>query len=161
MFNSIAVDTREAPSNRPKAFTEDDALDTSPTIRNCKINDSEWDGIEISGTASPIILNNWIYGNGNFDDNMTPDEQIDFAIDLFAPIKDKICGIHNGNHGNRIYNEDGGIFILTALNDHVMKLIKISQLNNVLNLLPTVEEAIDAVFLKTIESDLQGESDNE
>ncbi len=63
--------------------------------------------------------------------------------------------------GNRIYNEDGGIFILTTLNDHVMKLIKISQLNNVLNLLPTVEEAIDAVFLKTIESDLQGESDNE
>ncbi len=57
--------------------------------------------------------------------------------------------------GNRIFNEDGGIFILAALNDHVMKLIKISQLNNVLNLLPTVEEAIDAVFLKTIENDLQ------
>ncbi len=57
--------------------------------------------------------------------------------------------------GNRIYNEDGGIFILASLNDHVMKLIKISQLNNVLNLLPTVEEAIDAVFLKTIENDLQ------
>lgn len=60
--------------------------------------------------------------------------------------------------GNRIYNEDGGIFILSALNDHVMKLIKISQLNNVLNLLPTVEEAIDAVFLKEIEGDLEGDS---
>ncbi len=59
--------------------------------------------------------------------------------------------------GNRIYNEDGGIFILASLNDHVMKLIKISQLNNVLNLLPTVEEAIDAVFLKEIESDLEGD----
>ena len=56
--------------------------------------------------------------------------------------------------GNRIYNEDGGIFILASLNDHVMKLIRISQLNNVLNLLPTVEEAIDAVFLKEIEGDL-------
>src|SRR5210317_977260 len=63
--------------------------------------------------------------------------------------------------GNRIYNEDGGIFILSALNDHVMKLIKISQLNNVLNILPTVEEAIDAVFLKEIESDLQSDDDNE
>jgi anti-anti-sigma factor len=62
--------------------------------------------------------------------------------------------------GNRIYNEDGGIFILASLNDHVLKLIKISQLNNVLNLLPTVEEAIDAVFLKEIESDLQ-EGDDE
>ena len=63
--------------------------------------------------------------------------------------------------GNRIYNEDGGIFILASLNDHVMKLIKISQLNNVLNLLPTVEEAIDAIFLKEIESDLQDGDDNE
>ena len=63
--------------------------------------------------------------------------------------------------GNRIYSEDGGIFILASLNDHVMKLIRISQLNNVLNLLPTVEEAIDAVFLKEIESDLQTGDDNE
>jgi len=63
--------------------------------------------------------------------------------------------------GNRIYNEDGGIFILASLNDHVMKLIRISQLNNVLNLLPTVEEAIDAIFLKEIERDLQDGDDNE
>ncbi len=63
--------------------------------------------------------------------------------------------------GNRIYNEAGGIFILASLNDHVLKLIKISQLNNVLNLVPTVEEAIDAVFLKEIESDLQEGDDNE
>jgi len=63
--------------------------------------------------------------------------------------------------GNRIYNEDGGIFIIASLNDHVMKLIRISQLNNVLNLLPTVEEAIDAVFLKEIERDLQEGDDSE
>lgn len=63
--------------------------------------------------------------------------------------------------GNRIYNEDGGIFILASLNDHVMKLIRISQLNNVLNLLPTVEEAIDAIFLKEIESDLQDGDDSD
>ena len=63
--------------------------------------------------------------------------------------------------GNRIYNEDGGIFILASLNDHVMKLIRISQLNNVLNLLPTVEESIDAIFLKEIERDLQEGDDNE
>ncbi len=63
--------------------------------------------------------------------------------------------------GNRIYTEDGGIFILTALNDHVMKLIRISQLNNVLNILPTVEEAVDAVFLKEIEGGLKEEEGSE
>ena len=44
-------------------------------------------------------------GAGPFDDNMTPSEQIDYAIKLLTPIKNKIYGIHNGNHGNRIYNE--------------------------------------------------------
>ncbi len=63
--------------------------------------------------------------------------------------------------GNRTFSEDGGIFIMTLLNEHVMKLIKISQLNNVLNILPTIEEAIDAIFLKEIESDLKEEGDSE
>ncbi|QOI97838.1 MAG: STAS domain-containing protein [Flammeovirgaceae bacterium] len=57
--------------------------------------------------------------------------------------------------GNRIVQEDGGIFILAHLSDHTMKLIKISQLDSVLNILPTVEEAIDAVFMHEIERDLK------
>ncbi|MGF1638315.1 MAG: STAS domain-containing protein [Cyclobacteriaceae bacterium] len=57
--------------------------------------------------------------------------------------------------GNRVSTENGGIFILVGLTEHVNKLIKISQLNNVLNILPTVEEAIDAVFMHEIEKDLK------
>jgi anti-anti-sigma factor len=59
--------------------------------------------------------------------------------------------------GNRILQEDNGIFILTQLSDHTMKLIKISQLDSVLNILPSVEEAIDAVFMHEIEKDLKDE----
>ncbi|HEY5918303.1 MAG TPA: STAS domain-containing protein [Chryseolinea sp.] len=61
--------------------------------------------------------------------------------------------------GNRIVQEEGGIFILTTLSEHTMKLIKISQLDSVLNILPKVEEAIDAVFMHEIEKDLK-DSDN-
>ena len=61
--------------------------------------------------------------------------------------------------GNRTYQQDGGIFILAALSEHTMKLIKISQLDGVLNILPTVEEAVDAALLHTIENDLKGESE--
>jgi anti-sigma B factor antagonist len=61
--------------------------------------------------------------------------------------------------GNRIFHEDGGIFVVAAVTDHVMKLIKISQLDGVLNLLPTAEEAIDAVFMNEIENELKA-SDN-
>jgi anti-anti-sigma factor len=57
--------------------------------------------------------------------------------------------------GNRIFQEDGGIFILAALSDHTIKLIKISQLDSVLNILATVEEAVDAAFMHEIERDLK------
>jgi len=44
-------------------------------------------------------------GAGRYDNTMNPDEQIELAIKLLEPIKDKIYGIHNGNHGNRVTNE--------------------------------------------------------
>ncbi len=59
--------------------------------------------------------------------------------------------------GNRILQEDNGIFILARLSDHTMKLIKISQLDSVLNILPTVEDGIDAVFMHEIEKDMKDE----
>lgn len=62
--------------------------------------------------------------------------------------------------GNRIVQEEGGIFILTTLSDHTMKLIKISQLDSVLNIMPKVEEAIDAVFMHEIEKDLKDSDGN-
>ncbi|MEQ9286244.1 MAG: STAS domain-containing protein [Cyclobacteriaceae bacterium] len=61
--------------------------------------------------------------------------------------------------GNRVFAENKGTFILTCISDHAMKLIKISQLDKVLNILPTVEEAVDAVFLLEIENGLLGESE--
>ena len=54
----------------------------------------------------------------------------------------------------RLCNSTGGLLILTGLQDHVMKLITISKLESVLHILPTVEEAIDRVFLHEIERDL-------
>jgi anti-anti-sigma factor len=62
--------------------------------------------------------------------------------------------------GNRIVQEEGGIFILTTLSDHTMKLIRISQLDSVLNIVPKVEEGIDAVFMHEIEKDLKDSEGN-
>lgn len=60
---------------------------------------------------------------------------------------------------NRLCNSSNGLLILTGLQDHVMKLITISKLESVLNILPTVEEGIDRVFLHEIESDLTNKED--
>jgi len=57
--------------------------------------------------------------------------------------------------GNRTIQQDGGIFVLAALSEHTMKLIKISQLDGVLNILPTVEEAVDAVFMHQVEGEIK------
>lgn len=63
--------------------------------------------------------------------------------------------------GNRVVQEEGGMFVLACLSDHTTKLIKISQLDSVLTILPTVEEAIDVVFMNEVENGLKGEgSDN-
>lgn len=60
--------------------------------------------------------------------------------------------------GNRILQEDGGVFVLASLSDHTMKLIKISQLDSVLNIVPTIEEAVDSVFMHEIEKDMKDET---
>lgn len=62
---------------------------------------------------------------------------------------------------NRLCTQSGGILVLFKVNDAVTKLIKISHLDKVLTLLPSREEAIDAVFLHEIESDLKKEGAEE
>ncbi len=46
-------------------------------------------------------------GAGTFDNNMIPQEQFETVLNLLEPIKDKIYGIHMGNHEQRIMNETG------------------------------------------------------
>ncbi|MCE7996055.1 MAG: STAS domain-containing protein [Roseivirga sp.] len=53
--------------------------------------------------------------------------------------------------GNRTFSENGGSFVLAAISPFVEKLLTISQLNNVLNIVPTNEEAVDLVFMNDLE----------
>jgi anti-anti-sigma factor len=55
---------------------------------------------------------------------------------------------------NRLANEAGGTLVLVGVTDHVMKIISISKLDNVLTIVPTVAEGVDAIFLNQIERDL-------
>jgi len=55
---------------------------------------------------------------------------------------------------NRLCRENKGTFVLCGLQDSVEKLINISQLNSVLKITPTVNEAIDLVYMDEVERDL-------
>lgn len=60
---------------------------------------------------------------------------------------------------NKICTESNGIMILCGVSEHVMKLVKISQLDKILDILPTQEEAIDAVFMKELEKEFGAEDE--
>jgi anti-sigma B factor antagonist len=59
--------------------------------------------------------------------------------------------------GNRICQQNEGQFVLCCLSPHLQKLIDISQLNTVLNILPTQEEAMESVMLGDLELELEDE----
>jgi anti-anti-sigma factor len=60
--------------------------------------------------------------------------------------------------GHRLCKNAEGSFIMVGLNDSVARLITISQLDTVLNIVPTVEEAIDLIFMEEIEKELKREA---
>lgn len=57
--------------------------------------------------------------------------------------------------GNRICKEAGGTFAICDLQEQVQKLIKISQLENILNIFPTNSEAKDFILMEELERDLK------
>src|ERR1700710_449171 len=60
--------------------------------------------------------------------------------------------------GHRLCKNATGSFILTGLNDAVARLITISQLESVLTIVSSSEEAIDHVFMEEIEKELKKEA---
>lgn len=62
--------------------------------------------------------------------------------------------------GNRTFSEAGGEFILTNLQPMVEKLIGISQLDKVLNILPTDHEGIENVMMSELEKEMGKQDDS-
>lgn len=58
---------------------------------------------------------------------------------------------------NRLCRGSEGTFVLSSLQEPVMKLITISQLHTVLNITPTLSEAHDLIMMEEVERDLNKE----
>ncbi|MEJ7694880.1 STAS domain-containing protein [Daejeonella sp.] len=59
--------------------------------------------------------------------------------------------------GHRICKNAEGTFILTGINENIARLITISQLENILTIVATVDEGIDVIFMEEIEKELKRE----
>lgn len=59
--------------------------------------------------------------------------------------------------GYRLCRDANGTYVLTGVQDHVRKLISISQLDSMLNVIPTINEAVDLIFMNEVEKQLHKE----
>ncbi len=60
---------------------------------------------------------------------------------------------------NRLW-KDYGSFVVTGIqSDSIKKLIEISRLENILTIVPTLEESIDYIFMEEIERELSSEEE--
>jgi len=59
--------------------------------------------------------------------------------------------------GNRLCKNSNGSFVMTGLSEMVLKLISISQLESILNITPTTQEAIDFVMMEEVARELESE----
>jgi len=78
-------------------------------------------------------------------------------LDLSAVKYSDSSGLSSLLVGHRLCKNSDGSFIITGLNENINRLVTISQLENVLSIVPTVEEAIDLIFMEEIERELKKE----
>jgi anti-anti-sigma factor len=82
---------------------------------------------------------------------------VNIILDLSSTRYCDSSGLSSVLVGNRLCKNDNGTLILTGLQPAIRKLITISQLDPVLQIVPTVSEAIDYLFMESIEKDLNNE----
>lgn len=101
---------------------------------------------KLDSTVSPTLKSEFVTLNAEGNKNI--------ILDLSQVKYIDSSGLSAILVGNRLSQDAGGIFVLASVTEHVMKLIKISQLDSVLDIMPTIQEAVDAVFINELEGDL-------
>ena len=61
----------------------------------------------------------------------------------------------------RLFKEKGSFVMIGVNSDSVKKLISISRLDNILNIVPTLEEAKEFVIMSVLENELKSEIDTD
>jgi len=108
---------------------------------------------KLDSTLSPDIKSEFVTLNTEGHSNIVFDLSDTKYIDS--------SGLSSILVANRLCDNLNGKLVLAGVNDHVMKLFKISQLDSVISMMPTVEEAIDTIFMNQIEQELTKEGSKE
>ena len=117
--------------------------------RQEKYNVLKCDEEKLDSTISPELKSEFLTINGQGVNNL--------IVDLADVKYVDSSGLSALLVGNRIFTEAGGSFVLCNVSDHAKKLISISQLDSVLSVTQSVEEAVDLVFLNDLEQGFEAE----
>ena len=109
-----------------------------------KLNESKLNSLNSPQLKSELILCN-------------SEGQRNIILDLSNVKYSDSSGLSSLLVGHRICKNADGTFILTRINENIARLIAISQLEKILNIVETVDEAIDLIFMEEIEKELRRE----
>jgi anti-sigma B factor antagonist len=109
-----------------------------------KLNETKLNSIVSPQLKSELILTN-------------TEGQRNIILDLSNVKYSDSSGLSSVLVGHRICKNADGTFILTGINENIARLIEISQLENILTIVSTVDEAIDLIFMEEIEKELRRE----
>jgi anti-anti-sigma factor len=109
-----------------------------------KLNESKLNSLISPQLKSELILYN-------------SEGQRNIILDLSNVNYSDSSGLSSLLVGHRICKKADGTFIVTRINENIARLIAISQLDNILNMVGTVDEAIDLIFMEEIEKELRRE----
>ena len=110
-----------------------------------KLNESKLNSLITPRLKSELILTN-------------TEGQRNIILDLSQVKFADSSGLSSLLVGHRLCKNASGSFILTGLNDAVSRLVTISQLESVLTIVQTADEAIDLIFMEEIEKELKKEA---
>ncbi|MRX48725.1 STAS domain-containing protein [Pedobacter puniceum] len=109
-----------------------------------KLNESKLNSLVSPQLKSELILSN-------------TEGQRNIILDMSGVKYADSSGLSSLLVGHRLCKNSDGVFIITGINEAVSRLITISQLDNVMTIVPKVEEAIDLIFMEEIEKELRKE----
>jgi anti-anti-sigma factor len=107
-----------------------------------KLNENKLNSLISPKLKSELILSN-------------TEGQRNIILDLSKVKHSDSSGLSGLLVGHRICKKSDGIFILTGINENISKLITISQLDKILNIVGSVDEGIDLIFMEEIEKELK------
>ena len=109
-----------------------------------KLNESKLNSLVSPQLKSELILSN-------------TEGQRNIILDMSGVKYADSSGLSSLLVGHRLCKNSDGVFIITGINEAVSRLITISQLDNVMTIVPKIEEAIDLIFMEEIEKELRKE----